>query len=89
MYYRSICITTREGARVSKELKKRMQELNHVNWSEVVRDAIRKKVQAEEGKQLAAAVLLTERVRKKAPEGWKSEDVIREWRERRHEGNRV
>lgn len=72
------------SARISKELKKRMEELNHVNWSEVVREAIREKIKAEQEQNLAKAVLLNERVRKKAPEGWKSEEVIRKWREQRY-----
>lgn len=72
------------SARISKELKKRMEELNHVNWSEVVREAIREKIKAEQEQNLAKAVLLNERVRKKAPEGWNSEEVIRKWREQRY-----
>lgn len=72
------------SARISKDLKKRMEELSHVNWSEVIREAIRKKIKTEGERNLAKAILLNERVRKKAPEGWKSEEVIRRWRERGH-----
>ncbi|MBS7288229.1 MAG: hypothetical protein KIH01_05675 [Candidatus Freyarchaeota archaeon] len=72
------------SVRVSKEVKKRMEQLKHVNWSEVVRKAIMEVLEEEEGRSLAKAVLLNEKVRKKAPEGWDSTEVIRYWREHRY-----
>lgn len=51
-----------------------------MNWSEVIREALERKVK---GGSLAEAVLLNEKLRKKAPEGWDGAEVIRAWRRRR------
>jgi len=72
------------SVRVSEDIKKRMDKLRHINWSEVIRRAIIKVLEEEEGRNLARAVLLNEKIRKKAPEGWDSVEVIRFWRERRY-----
>ncbi|MEM3734952.1 MAG: hypothetical protein QW158_08425 [Nitrososphaerales archaeon] len=69
--------------RVDEELKKRMSRLRHVNWSEVVRQAILNVVKREEEKNLALALLLNERNVIIPDEGFSSVDVIRSWRERR------
>ena len=57
-----------------------MGRLSHMNWSEVIREALERKVK---GGSLAEAVLLNEKLRKKAPEGWDGAEVIRAWRRRR------
>ncbi|MCX8183755.1 MAG: type II toxin-antitoxin system ParD family antitoxin [Crenarchaeota archaeon] len=72
------------SVRVSDEVKKRMEKLSHVNWSEVLRKAILRVLEEEEGRNLALALLLNEKVRKKAPEGWDSTEFIRRWREYRY-----
>jgi len=72
------------SVRVSDEVKRRMERLKHVNWSEVIRRAIMEVLEAEEGRKLARAVLLNERVRKKGGERWDSAEIIRYWRERRY-----
>jgi len=72
------------SVRVSDEIKKRMDRLKHINWSEVIRRAIIKTLEEEEGRNLARAVLLNEKVRKKAPKGWSSVETIRYWREHRY-----
>jgi len=69
--------------RVDEELRERMKRLKHVNWSEVIRDSIRKKIEEDVGRNLAEAILLNEKLRKIAPEGWDSARVIREWRLKR------
>ncbi|MEM1995302.1 MAG: hypothetical protein QXW32_07540 [Nitrososphaerales archaeon] len=69
--------------RVDDELKKRMSRLRHVNWSEVVRQAILNVVKREEERNLALALLLNERNIIIPDEGFSSVDVIRSWRERR------
>ena len=69
------------SVRVSEEIKKRMEKLKHINWSEVIRKAIIEVLEEEEGRNLARAVLLNEKIRKKAPKGWSSTEVIRFWRE--------
>jgi len=75
------------SVRVSDEIKKRMDRLKHINWSEVIRRAIIKTLEEEEGRNLARAVLLNEKIRKKAPEGWDSTEIIRYWRQRRYGAN--
>lgn len=72
------------SVRVDEELKKEMEQMKHVNWSEVIRKAIQEYVTQKEQKNLAKAVLLTERIRKIAPEGYDSTRTIREWREKRN-----
>jgi len=72
------------SVRVSDEIKKRMDRLRHINWSEVIRRAIVKTLEEEEGRNLAKAVLLNEKIRKRAPEGWSSVEAIRYWREHRY-----
>lgn len=71
------------SVRVDEELKKEMEQMRHVNWSEVIRKAIQEYVSQKEQNNLAKAVLLTERIRKVAPEGYNSTRTIREWREKR------
>ena len=70
--------------RVDGETKKKMSSMRHVNWSSVLRDAIDKKLAQESNRDLASAVLTTDKLRKKAPSGWNSVEVIRSWRERRY-----
>ena len=75
--------------RLDRELKSKMDELKHVNWSEVVRTAIRKKVEEELAKMRRVN---RERVRRaherlaelrRRVEGWSSVAEIRRWRESR------
>lgn len=68
--------------RVDDELKRRMERVKHVNWSEVVRQAIIRTLGHEEGQNLAKAVLLNERNAIVPDEGYSSVEAIREWRER-------
>ena len=49
-----------------------MKRLKHVNWSEVIRESIRKKIEEENGRNIAEAALLNEKLRKPAPKGWDS-----------------
>jgi hypothetical protein len=53
----------------------------HINWSEVIRATVQQTIMAEGGKNLAEAVLLNEQLRKKAPQGWDSTAVIKQWRQ--------
>lgn len=68
--------------RVSEELKRRMGEMRHVNWSEVVRQAITRVLEGEGERSLARAVLLNERSVVVPDEGFDSVGLIREWRGR-------
>lgn len=74
--------------RVDNETKKKMSQIRNVNWSSVLRDAIDKKIKEESNRDLARAVLLTDKVRKKAPSTWNSVETIRYWREHRYGRNR-
>ena len=51
-------------------------------WSEVVRRAILEKLKEEEKKNVAEALLINEKLKRRAPEGWDSTEVIRSWRRR-------
>ena len=70
------------SVRVDDETKKEMENLKQVNWSEIIREAIRNRIDQETQNNLAKAVLYNEKIRKKAPEGYDSTNIIREWRER-------
>jgi len=70
--------------RVDTETKKRMARFAHINWSGVLREAIDRKLDQEEGRNLARAVVANGRLMKDAPAGWNAAEVIRHWRERRH-----
>ena len=72
------------SVRVSEEIKRRMDRLKHINWSEVIRRAIIEVLEEEEGRNLAKALLINERIRKKAPKGWDSTELIRFWRDHRY-----
>ena len=70
------------NVRLDKETKKRMEAIR-VNWSEVVREAIRRKIEEENGKNLAKAVLINERLRRESKGEMKAEDIIRKFRDER------
>ena len=66
--------------RIPRELKERMDMFSHVNWSEVVRKAIEKKLREEEVK--LALKIMSEISAKAKPEKPLTK-VIREFRDRR------
>ncbi len=70
--------------RVDEETKRRMAELGQINWSQVLRESIRRKLTEEEGRNMARAVLITSQLQKSAPKGWDSTKTIRYWREHRY-----
>ncbi len=74
--------------RIDKKLKERMDQLKHINWSEVVRRAIYEVIVREEAKmrgkdydRIKRALLKSEELSRKI-EGWDSVKEIRRWRER-------
>ncbi len=73
--------------RVDDETRKRMRRMRHVNWSGVLREAIDRKIAQESNRDFAKAVITNDKVRKKAPPGWNSTEVIRFWREHRYGRN--
>ena len=72
------------SVRIDPELKKKMDSLKHLNWSEIIRKAIKSEIQNETEINKAKAVLLNEKIRKKAPQNFNSVDTIRKFREERH-----
>jgi len=71
------------SVRIDDELKKEMDRLKHINWNEIIRQAIIRTINEEKGRNLAKAVLLNEKVRKEAPKGWDTTEILRYWREHR------
>lgn len=69
------------SVRVDEETKRRMDELN-VNWSAILREHIDDRLEKSEDRDLAQAVLLTERTRRSVDD-WTSTDEIRRWRDER------
>ena len=72
------------SVRVDSELKKAMDANKNINWSEIIRQAIISTLQKEQEKNMAKAVLLNEKVRKKAPTDYDSTETIRDFRETRY-----
>jgi len=72
------------SVRIDPELKKKMDALKHLNWSEIIRKAIKLEIQNETETNKAKAVLLNEKIRKKAPDNFNSVEIIRKFREERH-----
>ena len=72
------------SVRVDNNLKKEMERLKEINWSEIIREAIRTRIDQENQRNLAKAVLINEQIRKYASKGYDSTQIIRQWRETRH-----
>ena len=62
---------------------KRQMDAAGVNWSAYLREVISQRVKQESERNVAEAVLLNEKLRRKTPKGWDSARVIRDWRNRR------
>lgn len=75
---------TNISVRIDPKLKKKMDSLKHLNWSEIIRKAIKAEIQNETERNKAKAVLLNEKIRKIAPENFNSVDIIRKFRKERH-----
>jgi len=69
--------------RIDERTKKMMEEIK-INWSEFIRNAIRNKIEEEERKNLARAVLINEKIRKKNKGEDKAEEIIRKFRDERY-----
>lgn len=72
----------RTSITIPESMKEEMGRVD-VNWSAVLREAIRRKLEWEHETDVVEAVLINERLRRKAPKGWDSTKVIRAWRSRR------
>ena len=60
-------------------LKEKMSQTDE-NWSEVIREILARRLEEEGRTDMAEAVILNERVRRPAPKGWSSLQVIKQWR---------
>ena len=72
--------------RIDEETRRMMEKVK-INWSEFIRSAIRNKVMEERGKNLARAVLINERIRRKTAGEAEAEEIIRRFRDERHGGS--
>ena len=63
---------------------KRMMDGIDVNWSEVIRRAIRRRIEEEGRRNLAKAVLINEDLRRSSRGEMRAEEIIREFRDGRH-----
>ncbi len=74
--------------RVDERLKKRMEALAHLNWSEVLRQYVGRVVTEEEMKSgrkkdfaaIAEAMATIDRLRSKSQSGWNGAEEIKKWR---------
>ncbi len=70
------------SVRVDDELKKKMDKYKYINWSEIIRTEIVKIIERLESRNLAEALLINEKLRRKSTTD--TTKIIREWRERRY-----
>ncbi len=52
------------------------------NWSQVIREMIRQRIEEEGQSNMAEAIILNEKVKRPAPKDWSSLQVIKQWRRR-------
>ncbi len=66
--------------RIDEETKRMMEQVR-INWSEFIRNAIREKVAEERRKNIAKAVLINEKIRKKSLGEARAEEIVRRFRD--------
>ena len=76
--------------RIDEKLKRKMEKLRHINWSDIVRKAIQETIEREEERlrrkknvQKVKEALARNIALERKVEGWSSVEEIRKWRERR------
>ncbi|MBO3832771.1 MAG: hypothetical protein FGF51_05215 [Candidatus Brockarchaeota archaeon] len=69
--------------RVDEETKRMMGKIK-INWSDFIRNAIRMKIEEENRRNIAKAVLINEKLRRKSRGEAKAEEIIRKFREERY-----
>lgn len=73
--------------RVDDDTKRKMDELSEVNWSEVLRRTVKKRIQEERRSQekdfdrIRRACRDIDRLRQLSPVGWSGAEEIRRWRD--------
>jgi len=76
------------SARVDEETRRKMRRLRHVNWSEVVREAIQEKIRLEDRKRVRDVTEVGEALRlmdsiRRPRDGFDGTEEIRKWRDLR------
>ncbi|MEM2410054.1 MAG: hypothetical protein QXF87_06030 [Thermofilaceae archaeon] len=66
--------------RIDEETRKMMKQIR-INWSEFIRSAVKAKIEEEKRRNLAKALLLSERLRKKSVGEPPAEEIVRAFRE--------
>ena len=74
--------TVRASITIPFWMKREMDRVD-ANWSAVMREAIKRELAARNERDTVEAILINERLRRKAPEGWDSTEAIRAWRRKR------
>jgi len=69
------------SVRVDEEVKRKMRELPHVNWSDIVRQSIVSKIREEEMKRACETM---DELAEKTSSRWSGTEEIRRWREKRY-----
>jgi hypothetical protein len=69
--------------RVDDETRRMMKEIK-INWSEFIREAITRKIEEEKRKNIAKAVLINEKLRRRSKGEPSAEEIIRMFREARY-----
>jgi len=68
--------------KIDEETKRMMDDIR-IDWSEFIRNAIKNKIVEERKRNLAKAVLINERIRRKSSSEARSEEIIRRFRDER------
>jgi len=76
---------------VDEEIKKKMNRLKHLNWSELLRQYVSKLIEEEEKKVLAKkdlrrikkSIKIIHQLRTRSPKDWKGAEVVVLWRKLR------
>lgn len=76
------------STKVEKETKDKMKKFSYINWSEVIRESVKERIEQEESRsrlldraKIRAAIDIAEAVRKPSKK-WNSTEEIRKWRKR-------
>jgi hypothetical protein len=78
--------------RVDEDLKRRMETVGEINWSEFVRGAIRRRLDLEESlrrsldvdrDRIDGAIRVQDRIRGRTSGEWSGAEEIRRWRDSR------
>ena len=67
--------------KIDDDMKRKMSELRHINWSEVIRQAINRVIKMEMERNLVRAIILNEKYVITPDEEFSSTELIRKWRE--------